>query len=208
MNNYHIIHGTKYLSLQKYYIMKNKHLLFLLLISLIGISSCTMEKRQYQSGYYIDWKNNSKNTAVERTRNDNLDKINTKTIDQSPFSASTNEGIILTSSKISDVSTFKTEQKANEVKASDKAQTKLTLKDKIKVVKAVNKMKKAAKRGDADGIPTVLLFVLAVLLPPLAVGLVTDWDLEQTLISLGLTFLCWLPGIIHAIIVVDRNRSY
>jgi len=69
-------------------------------------------------------------------------------------------------------------------------------------------MKKATKRSDADGIPTVLLFVLAVLLPPLAVGLVTDWDLEQTLISVGLTFLCWLPGIIHAIIVVDRNRGY
>lgn len=188
--------------------MKNKHLLFLLLISLIGISSCTMEKRHYQSGYYIDWKNSAKNTAVERTKTDNLEKINSKTIDQSPFSASTNEDIILNSSKISDVSTIKTEQKVNEVKASDKAQTKLTLKDKIKVVKAVNKMKKAAKRSDADGIPTVLLFVLAVLLPPLAVGLVTDWDLEQTLISLGLTILCWLPGIIHAIIVVDRNRSY
>ena len=188
--------------------MKNKHLLFLLLISLIGISSCTMEKRHYQSGYYIDWKNNSKNTAVVRTKSDNLDKINSKTIDQSQFSASTNEDIILNSSKISEVSTVKTEQKVNEVKASDKAQTKLTVKDKIAAVKAVNKMKKAAKRSDADGIPTVLLFVLAVLLPPIAVGLVTDWDLEQTLISLGLTILCWLPGIIHAIIVVDRNRSY
>lgn len=188
--------------------MKNKHLLFLLLISLIGISSCTMEKRHYQSGYYIDWKNNSKNTAVERTKTDNVDKINSKTIDQSQFSASTNEDIILTSSKTSEVAAIKTEKNSNDVKAADKAQTKLTVKDKVKVVKAVNKMKKAAKRSDADGIPTVLLFVLAVLLPPLAVGLVTDWDLEQTLISLGLTILCWLPGIIHAIIVVDRNRSY
>ena len=208
MSIYHIIHAAKYLSLQKNYIMKNKHLLFLLLISFIGISSCTLEKRHYQSGYYIDWKNNVKNTAAERVIPLDLEKINAKTINPSQFSASTNEDIILTTSKNSEVSIIKSEKNISDVKASEKAQSKLTVKDKIKVVKAVNKMKKAAKRGDADGIPTVLLFVLAVLLPPLAVGLVTDWDLEQTLISLGLTILCWLPGIIHAIIVVDRNRRY
>ena len=192
--------------MQKNYIMKNKHILFLLLISLISISSCTMEKRHYQSGYYIDWKNNVKNTAAERTTPTNIERINAKTIETTPFSASANEDIILTTSNNSDISTFKTEKNTSDVKASEKAQSKLTVKDKIKAVKAVNKMKKATKRSDADGIPTVLLFVLAVLLPPLAVGLVTDWDLEQTLISVGLTFLCWLPGIVHAIIVVSRAR--
>ena len=186
--------------------MRIKQLLLLALITIIGISSCTMEKRHYQSGYYIDWKNNAKNTAVERTKADNIDKINSKTIDQSPFSASLNEDIVLTSSKTSDVATIKTESNSNVVKASEKAKTKLTVKDKIKVVKAVNNMKKAAKRGDADGVPTVLLFVLAVLLPPLAVGLVTDWELEATLINVALTFLCWLPGIVHAIIIVSRER--
>jgi uncharacterized membrane protein YqaE (UPF0057 family) len=186
--------------------MKNKHLLFLLLISLISISSCTMEKRHYQSGYYIDWKNNVKNTAVERTTPTNIERINSKTIETTQFSASTNEDIILTTSKTSEVSIIKTEKNTSDVKASEKAQSKLTVKDKIKAVKAVNKMKKATKRGDADGIPTAVLFILAFLLPPIAVGLVTDWDLEQTLISVGLTFLCWLPGIVHAIIVVSRAR--
>jgi uncharacterized membrane protein YqaE (UPF0057 family) len=186
--------------------MKNKHILFLLLISLISISSCTMEKRHYQSGYYIDWKNNVKNTVTERTSPTNIERINAKTIETTQFSASANEDIILTNSKNSDISTFKTEKNTSDVKASEKAQSKLTVKDKIKVVKAVNKMKKAAKRGDADGIPTAVLFILAFLLPPIAVGLVTDWDLEQTLISVGLTFLCWLPGIVHAIIVVSRAR--
>lgn len=187
--------------------MRIKQLLLLALITIIGISSCTVEKRHYQSGYYIDWKNNAKNTAVERTKTDNVDRVNSKTIDQSPFSASTNEDIVLTSSKTSNVATIKIESN-NVVKASEKAKTKLSVKDQIKVVKAVNKMKKAAKHGDADGIPTVLLYVLAVLLPPIAVGLVTDWDLEETLINVGLTFLCWLPGIVHAIIVVNRNRGY
>ena len=186
--------------------MRIKQLLLLALITIIGISSCTMEKRHYQSGYYIDWKNNAKNTAVERTKTDNVDKINSKTIDQSPFSASTNEDIVLTSSKTSDIAIIKTESNSNVVKASEKAKTKLTVKDQIKVAKAVNNMKKSAKHGDADGIPTVILFILAVLLPPIAVGLVTDWDLEETLINVGLTFLCWLPGIVHALIVVSRQR--
>ena len=186
--------------------MRIKQLLLLTLITIIGITSCTMEKRHYQSGYYIDWKNNVKNTAVERTKTDNVDKINSKTIDQSPFSASTNEDIVLTSSKTSDIAIIKTESNSNIVKASEKAKTKLTVKDQIKVVKAVNNMKKSAKHGDADGIPTVILFILAVLLPPIAVGLVTDWDLEETLINVGLTFLCWLPGIVHALIVVSRQR--
>jgi len=167
-----------------------------------------MEKRHYQSGYYIDWKKNVNNSVADRVIPSDLEKINAKTINPSQFLASANDDIILTNSSNTDFSTLKSEKNTSDVKASEKTQTKLTVKEKIKVVKAVNKMKKAAKRGDADGIPTVLLFVLAVLLPPLAVGLVTDWDLEQTLISLGLTFLCWLPGIIHAIIVVNRNRSY
>ena len=194
--------------MQKTYIMKNKHFLSLILIFIIGISSCTMEKRHYQSGYYIDWKNNSKNTAVEKTKTDDLDKINARSIVSSQFSASTNEDIILTSQKTSDVATIKTENNHKVVTASEKGQAKLTVKDKIKVAKAVSKMKKAVKRGDADGVPLVLLYVLAVLLPPIAVGLVTNWDLEETLINVALTFLCWLPGVVHAIIVVNRNRGY
>lgn len=186
--------------------MKNKHLLFLLLISLIGISSCTMEKRHYQSGYYIDWKNNAKNIAVERKKTDNVEKINAKTIDPSSLSVSTNEDIILTSSKTSEVASIKTESNSNLVKASEKVKTKLTFKDKIAAVKAVNKVKKAAKRGDSDDLPTALLYIIAFFIPPLAVGLITDWDLEDTLINFALSILCWLPGFIHAIIIIGKRR--
>jgi uncharacterized membrane protein YqaE (UPF0057 family) len=186
--------------------MKNKHILFLLLISLISISSCTMEKRHYQSGYYIDWKKNSNNTAAVNVSASDIERVNPKSIDQSQFSASTNEEIILTETKIAESSNCSSEKPSIEVKESKKSDTKISVKDKIKAAKTINKLKKAAKRGDADGIPTVVLFILAVLLPPIAVGLVTDWDLEQTLINVGLTFLCWLPGIVHAIIVVSRAR--
>ena len=192
--------------MQKNYIMKNKHILFLLLISLISISSCTMEKRHYQSGYYIDWKTNAKNTAAVNVSTSDIERVNPKSMDQSQFSAATNEEIILTETKIAESSNHNSKKGNSEIKESRKSDTKISVKDKIKAAKAINKLKKAAKRGDADGIPTVVLFILAVLLPPIAVGLVTDWDLEQTLINVGLTFLCWLPGIVHAIIVVSRAR--
>jgi uncharacterized membrane protein YqaE (UPF0057 family) len=165
-----------------------------------------MEKRHYQSGYHIDWKKNAKNTAAVKVSTSDIERINPKSIDQSHFSASTNEEIILIETKITESSNRSLEKIRGEVKESRKSDTKISVKDKIKAAKAVNKLKKAAKRGDADGISTVVLFILAVLLPPIAVGLVTDWDLEETLICLGLTFLCGLPGIVYAVIKVSQAR--
>jgi len=208
MNNYHLIHAPKYLSLQKNYIMKNKHLLFLLLISLISISSCTMEKRHYQSGYYIDWKKNVNTASNNNKEKTDFEKVSAKSIVTSDVSASTSEELILTDSKVQIINSNSEVTKRNEVK-SNTSHSKVTLKEKVKVVKAIHQAKKAAsKRGDADGVPTILLYVFALILPPVAVGLVTVWDLEQTLINVALTFLCWLPGIVHAIIVVNRNRGY
>jgi uncharacterized membrane protein YqaE (UPF0057 family) len=49
----------------------------------------------------------------------------------------------------------------------------------------------------------VALYILAVLLPPVAVGLYTDWQMP-TVWNLIFTLLFWLPGIIHAFIVLTR----
>jgi uncharacterized membrane protein YqaE (UPF0057 family) len=46
------------------------------------------------------------------------------------------------------------------------------------------------------------LIVLAILAPPLAVGIATDWDPDKVLIAILLTALCAIPGIIYAIAVV------
>ena len=48
----------------------------------------------------------------------------------------------------------------------------------------------------------VIYYVLAVLIPPVAVGLYTDWESKPTLINLVLTFIGWLPGVVHAFIVI------
>lgn len=56
-----------------------------------------------------------------------------------------------------------------------------------------------------EEIDPILLYVLCFLLPPVAVGLVTDWNTNDVILNIILTCLCGLPGIIHALIVVSKN---
>ncbi len=50
---------------------------------------------------------------------------------------------------------------------------------------------------------TLLLVIIGILLPPLAVALVEGIGL-QFVISIILTILGWLPGVIHAVWVILR----
>ena len=51
----------------------------------------------------------------------------------------------------------------------------------------------------AGGTDTILLVILAILLPPLAVYLVYNEVGTPFLVNLLLTLLFWLPGVIHAL---------
>jgi uncharacterized membrane protein YqaE (UPF0057 family) len=73
----------------------------------------------------------------------------------------------------------------------------------IKEVKSYLKEVKAAKRaGQAPSDDTILLVILAILLPPLAVYLHQGEINTKFWISLVLTLLFWLPGVIYALVVV------
>ncbi|MGM7700085.1 YqaE/Pmp3 family membrane protein [Pseudalkalibacillus sp. Hm43] len=50
-----------------------------------------------------------------------------------------------------------------------------------------------------------MMYILALLLPPLAVLL--SGSKTQTLINLVLTLIGWLPGVIHAFFVIHQKRS-
>jgi uncharacterized membrane protein YqaE (UPF0057 family) len=51
---------------------------------------------------------------------------------------------------------------------------------------------------------TLLLVIIAVLLPPLAVGLKTGIGF-QFVLNVILTLLAWLPGVVHALWVVLKD---
>ena len=76
-------------------------------------------------------------------------------------------------------------------------------KAKIKEIKSEIRHFKAAKKsgGQADT-NTLLLVILAILLPPLAVYLHQGEINNKFWISLILTLLFWIPGVVYALIVV------
>lgn len=76
-------------------------------------------------------------------------------------------------------------------------------KSRIKEVKKLLKEHKADKRaGRAADTDIVLLAILAILLPPLAVYLKEEEINSRFWISLILTLLFWIPGVIFALLVV------
>ncbi|THU35000.1 YqaE/Pmp3 family membrane protein [Niastella caeni] len=76
-------------------------------------------------------------------------------------------------------------------------------KTRIKEAKKLLKDYKADKRaGRAAETDQVLLAILAILLPPLAVYLKEEEVNSRFWISLILTLLFWIPGVIFALLVV------
>ncbi|HET9057503.1 MAG TPA: YqaE/Pmp3 family membrane protein, partial [Chitinophagaceae bacterium] len=70
---------------------------------------------------------------------------------------------------------------------------------------ALKEFKKNKRRGDAST-NTVLLVILAILLPPLAVYLHQGEVNSKFWISLLLTLLFWIPGVIYSLIVILGNE--
>ena len=79
----------------------------------------------------------------------------------------------------------------------------LSSSEKIKLIKmSIEDIEQAELAG--SGGPTIGYYILAVLLPPAAVGIYTDWSMPTTLYSVGWTLLGFLPGVVHAFIVLGR----
>ena len=76
--------------------------------------------------------------------------------------------------------------------------------NKSELKKALKEAKKS-NSSKGGGVPIAVLYLLCFLFPVIAVGLATDWDLMPMIYNLLWTFLCGIPGIIHAIIVVKRE---
>lgn len=90
-----------------------------------------------------------------------------------------------------------------ELKGLSKAERKNRIKLAKEEIRAFKKAKKAGKDTDTN---TLLLVILAILLPPLAVYLHQGEINTKFWISLLLTLLFWLPGVVYALIVILGNE--
>jgi len=70
------------------------------------------------------------------------------------------------------------------------------------VKKQLKLFKENQRQGKTDDDQTILLVILAILLPPLAVYLHENAVNTKFWISLLLTILFWVPGVIYALLVV------
>jgi uncharacterized membrane protein YqaE (UPF0057 family) len=99
-----------------------------------------------------------------------------------------------------------TEPQPNAVKTAVNEFNNLSKKEKKERVKEVKKAvkdyKAAKKAGQEPSTDTLLLVILAILLPPLAVYLHEGEINNRFWISLLLTILFWVPGVIYALIVI------
>ncbi len=88
---------------------------------------------------------------------------------------------------------------SNEISLANNNQTtsKKALK---KIIK--NKKKTSDKSENSADDLLIILIILCFIIPPIAVGIKTNWDITKLLISILLTVFFWLPGIIYALLVV------
>ena len=190
--------------------------LFILLV--VAISSCNInngfiQKRKYQKGYNLSLKkkiNNSdniKSDELELFKNQKSTNTNASKDEISralPATFKTNSSVVKKS-------------KNPTTKAVTKNEMVEVLKQKTKENHVVNNgIKKIASasfknysnttsQNSNDDDMLLLLYILAILIPFVAVGIVTDWDVTDVIINLLLCILCYIPGIIHAFIKIRDN---
>lgn len=176
------------------------------------LSSCSMDKRVYTSGYHIQWntdvKSESKQEVVKNTTPNKVQLENK----QVEFTSSTPETISnIPANKSEVIENNFTASTDNSNTANTNTARKITRNKSNSIKTAIvekyieRQIHKQSKKKQGESDTKILLYILCFFIPFLAVGLATDWDVTKVLINILLTLLCGIPGIIHAIIVVSKS---
>jgi len=199
--------------------MKMKKLLILGITSLLLTVSCSVQKRLYNSGYHVSWKNKyqsvdksdfiTKENFVSDEREDNQDLAtieDSREIGNTQFSESINSKKLV--EPISYTTTESKNKNAAPIKSTSKKLNSVPKRNKVsKFIESKKLAKRASKSSGSDeDILLILLVILCFLIPPLAVGIASDWDLTMLLISIILTLLFWIPGVLFALYIVLKDK--
>ena len=121
------------------------------------------------------------------------------TVIPASMAASTSEPVSATAPASSEPDPAAVKAAMKDFKSLPRSERKSRLKEAKKMFKQYKADKKAGKEAETD---TVLLAILAILLPPLAVYLKEGVINSKFWISLILTLIFWIPGVIYALLVV------
>ena len=185
-------------------------------ISLIA-TSCTVQKRVYNSGYHVTWNHSQKGEDQEKL----VEKISEKEVvsieikSNNVLSSENENGLIVPVSyrqqdeivsQNDSPSNFSNKKDVKSVLISDSKNERNSFRKNDNTFSKITSFKSLKKSSKAPMDEfTILLIILCFLIPPLAVGLATNWETTPLIISLILTFLFWIPGIIYALIKVNQN---
>ncbi len=172
----------------------------------------TIEKRQYRKGYSVQWHGKHQKTEVQtasaepNVTKQEMNEMTALTPVVNSSSASTEPVLVASTAKEVSVPQTKTHLlPTTETKASY-SDTKVSAGESQKMAKKYTKadqrnLRKLLKAQEAVGqvdMPMWAYIVFAILLPPLAVGLFEGIH-GPFWLSILLTLLFWLPGVIYAI---------
>lgn len=196
------------------------------IISAMVLNACSVQQRYHRKGFNVNWNHtsikvkNDKNkvTTYEESEIEEVVAKSNRTTNYSnePIATTTSidNQLDILSEEISNES-LKSESENTEnnsslvfesVRENKQATVSSQTLNKKDVKEKVSKAKAEKSSKNSSDVPTVLLFILCFIIPPVAVGLATDWDITPVLWNVVWTLLCGFPGVIHAIIHVLRNR--
>jgi len=181
------------------------------------VSNGFLQKRKYNKGFHKNVRKNIKSNekdqeelvleveTVNPTKEVKIKNPTTNKVDIALLVASMNESNLV--EKNTNNSIIKTERASEfitEVTNEDKHVNVLKNSSK-KLVNPIFKNSNTSSVSNTQDFNVLLLYILCFFIPFLAVGIATDWNIGTVLINLLLCLLFFLPGIIHALIVVSRN---
>jgi uncharacterized membrane protein YqaE (UPF0057 family) len=179
----------------------------LLLTSCGQMSSLSISKRHYNSGYYVDF-GGKKQAESKTVAANNANQVN-QNIASAPATAITSSAVNadVQMQTVSNSATTTVSKKAKKQMVSDIAIAKT---NKIGTANVETTVSQAAPENvdsisqttdNHSGIDTLLLVIITILLPPLGVALAVGIG-GPFWLDLILTLLFYIPGLIYGLIVV------
>lgn len=178
----------------------------LILPFLFIFSYCSRKETAFKNYEPIKWKDSKVRTLARSN-----DKINYQPEISETSLPNISESQFVTEGHVSKVDPVNVENKALFIKDDIEVLDRKENKTKVKLERAERKslkrqLKEKLKSNDSD-VNVLLLVLIAILIPPVAVGIVRGWTSGAFFLNILLTLLFYLPGLIHALVVIFSSEE-